>query len=93
MKKLFLLLLAALTQPMSAFGDTQPQKTFTTDQKQLIAAAIKILADSGTLRADANKCAQFDGDLIDDLKKNGLLTIEDSENGSVCVGASKAKKE
>lgn len=56
-------------------------------EREQIALAIKILVYSGTIKADANSCVQFDHDLLMELKKADLLKTDNSKLMSICIGS------
>ncbi len=53
-----------------------------------IANAIDVLVDDGVLEVNALQCLQFDGDIISQLKRMGLLNSADSHVLTVCVQGS-----
>ena len=84
--KLFILTLALLAGSVKA-DEQKHTWNLSYEEKKQLAWAIKILAYTGALRVDENKCMSFDPDLIDELRKSGFLKKGDSKLMTFCVGS------
>lgn len=84
--RLFILILALLAGTVRA-EEQKPNWTLTEEEKKQLAWAIQLLTESGALSKDENQCMTFDQDLIEELKKAGLLKSGDSKLMTFCVGS------
>ncbi|MBL7670303.1 MAG: hypothetical protein JNM39_07435 [Bdellovibrionaceae bacterium] len=88
MKRAFLLILAGIIGgEFSALADVEQASKLTPLQKQQIAWAIKILADTKALTVKQNQCVQFDEDILSVLEAEGQIDRGGAQPDSICVGA------
>lgn len=68
-----------------AYADKEQAARLSAQDRQNIIWAIRILADTKTLVKTENQCAQFDTDILDLLKQDGLLENGGVELNSICI--------
>lgn len=87
MKKAILLILAGIFGgKLTAFADVERAKKLTPLQKQQIAWAIKVLADTKTISVNQNQCLEFDMDILSVLESQGRIERGGAETDTICVG-------
>lgn len=86
MKKVLLVVIAGFFGgSFSARGDIAKAKNLSHEQKQQIAAAIKVLSYSKAIAKNQNQCVQFDPDLLKVLQSEGHLQQDWSSPSIVCA--------
>lgn len=68
-----------------AYADKEQAARLSAQDRQNIIWAIRILADTKTLARAENQCAQFDKDILDLLKQDGLLEQGGVQLNSICI--------